>query len=712
MLVASLSPAVRWAGILPSASRASVDTLAPARPATSDLPTRAALQALCAPVSREAFFERANGLFAGKRPVRELSWDFAHHPDPAVRQAFRIASQELGRSAMSEMERQERVNGGYEALQFLLAHDPEEVEDGRVSEIIARLPAGDLSDRFRLRMAEQVPCKAHLFQLDLPSQGTGRPYGVRDGVQLRGPAAVDDGTLATLPDVLAEAPHGRLEAVIEQMADPALRPQFEARKEAWLGLADRWEERGIDDRFGWNGVYGLELYAAMATHFPDWKPEERIGPLLAQNQVNQGKGLEWLRTLPLQEGQMAGRARFQLMEGRELTAAQKDELLSWFHPLHQGMIHLPWDWSGCRREALSCLAAALPQLEGCTLPDGRGGRLPVREALREHLLDGPDTDVTLTFEDDPADLMAVLEHPELEAKLLAEVPAELGSWTAMPQRARNAVALLALRGSSALDERMAPLVGRHQGRQEKFVVPYRARAVAGMVSRGEMAPLVEMARDRRLRAELIGHAPPADAAVRAAAAGTLADRMAVNTPEFDLATALVPTFAELGEPVEKVVLADPRALTPELREVFADRLAAGVHSNERRRVAVARLLGAEGLDAWRTGASGWVGDVCRRLPASADVLAGVESLLGEDDPGAVASALLDRIQAETLLSDSGQDAALFAARAAELARLRARGKGLHEALEAVAPARVAAPGGIEVRGDAVIVGGTQLRVRR
>lgn len=719
----ALSSPVRASARFQPIRAARPDTLAPARPAPP-VPNRQSLAALCAPPSRESFFDLSNQLLSEGRPVRELSWDFAQHPDPAVRVAFRQASQELGRSKMSEMERQERVNGGYEALTFLLANAPEQVADGRVTEIIDRLPQNDLSARFCLRMQKRVPCKAELFgqRLEgLPSKGEGPAYGVRDGVILRGEDPPDlevcPENLDRLPQSLAAHPYGKLDEVIELMARPELRPRFEAQKEAWLGLADRWEERGIDDRFGWNGVYGLELYAAMAEHFPDWKPETRIAPLLAQDQANEGKGRKWLETLPLMP-MAPGRARFGLLEnaikkGHQLDAAQRDELLGWFHPLHDGMIHLPWDWNGCRRESMSCLEAALPQLEKATLPVGGGKRLPVREALREHLLQGSDTDVTLTFED-PQHVLRLIEHPELEKSLTRELPEKYEKWADMPRRARNAVALLAALKSEALEPLMEPLVRQHQGRQEAFVAPYRARVAARHLAAGEVQPLLEMARDRRLRAELIGHEPPTDPSLRAQVAGFLKDRLTPDSTEFHLACALVPTFPDLEESLEQAVLRAPQSLTPELREVFSDRLAQGRHSGERQRREVQKLLGDVALPEWRAGARGWVAELGSRLPSAPDktLAACTDLLLTEDDPGRVARELLDRIQVEMLLSQEKGEAEVLLARLQELVQLRRQGQGLDEALHAVQPAPGKSAGGVLVREDAVIVGGTQLRVRR
>lgn len=670
-----------------AARTAPVDTLAPARPVET-VPDLRQLQKLCAPPSRESFFELANRLFAEERPVRELPWEFARHPDPAVRAAFRIASQELGRSKMSEMERQERVNGGYEAITFLLAQAPEEVDDERVTVILDRLPKNDLTARYCLQMTERVPCKAHLFARYLPEPVTGPVVGVRDGKLI-------PGEKQPWPDV---------DQWIEDMGRPELRSKFEAEKETWLGLADRWEEQGKDDRLGYCGVYGLDLYAAMAEHFPHWKPEERIGPLLVQNQVNDGHGMKWLRTFPLDEldGMKPGRARFQLMQaavekGHRLSPRQKDELLSWFYPLHQGMIHLPWDWSGCRREALSCLVASLPQLGGETLPDGQGGRLPVPRALTEHLLQGPDTDVTLAFENEPKNLLAAIAHPELERTLLSEVPDRITSWKDMPQRARNATALLALLHCPELDGRLEPLVTRYQDRQDSFVAASRGRWVARQVAAGNLDPLVEMARDRRLRAELTGHPAPQDPAVRRAAADRLASRLAPDTPELALATALLSTYPELGEGVEKVVLQDPRVLNGELRDVLEERLAGGVHSDERQRLKLSRLLGEE---PWRQGARGWVGEVCAQIPEG-DLRPSVELLLTQKDPAGVARAVLERVQLETLLRDDDRRAELFQSRLKDYLELGP------VALEP--PSRTG--GSVLVKPDAVVVGGTQLKVR-
>lgn len=681
-MIVSLAP-VRWTGSIPTRAASGGDAVAPARP-LSDLPTQKQLQQLCAPVSREAFFAHANQLFAEERPVRELSFEFAHHPDPAVRAGFRIASQELGRSKMSEMERQERVNGGYEALSFLLASDPERVADHRVTEILERLPRTELTARYCRKMAERVPCKAHLL----------------------GPlAAPPVPALENDPTGLADFPYGKLGEAIERIKDPKNRPELEAHKEAWLGLADRWQELGIDDRLGYTGVYGLDLYAAMAESFPHWKPEQRIGPLLVQNQVNDGHGLEWLKKLPLDslDGMHEGRARFQLMQnaiehGHKLSARQKDELMGWFQPLHQGMIHLPWDWNGCRRESLSCLQAALPQLPA---------DVPVR--LREHLLAGPDTDLTLTFEDKPETLLAVLEHPDLEPALLREVPGHIATWEEMPQRARNAAALLALMQSDKLGEPVEPLVRKFQGRQDRFVAPYRQQAVARHLAAGELQPLLEMARDRRLVESLRGHEPPRDPEKRRQAVSFLEQNLAAGTAELTLATALAPTFPELGESLEGAVLRDPEAMTPELRQVFAARLAQSRHSSERRRLEVLQLVGSQCEPEWRHGATGWVAEVCRRLPEG-PVSQSVGLLLKEDDPGLIARTLLDRIQADSLLAAENKDGEIFHARVRAFAELRQKGKSVEEALQSVQPEPKA--GGILVREDTVIVGGTQLRVRR
>lgn len=787
------APGLAW---LPVASARSKkrgpDRFDPAE-AGPTLPTRSSLQAAVGPgrrAERESFFALANELFAREGSVRELEPRWANHPDGAVVTAYRQASQELGRSKMSEMERQDRVNGTYEAIDFLLAQAPEEVADHRVTELLDRLEPTDLSIRFCLHLYRDVPCKADLAEQRLVS------WGVRGKGDLAHARSVRSGVIDFTPDrpnpevlqwlerldeletlprkrlealgaevvtELARFPYGHLDKAQELVeragSKPALKAMFEPHREAWLGLAQSWVERGIDDRLRYTGVYGFDLYQSMAQSFPDWPVVDHLGPMLAQDFLDDGHGAKWLAQLCEQRPELLkvmndrprapGAERWKLLEGairqgHKLDAEQKDSLLSWFYPLHQGMIHLPWDWNGQRTGSLSCLAAALPQLKECTLPDGFGGHLPVKLALREHFLSGPDADLTLAFglgskrDDWLEPLQQLLEHPELEEDLLCELPEKLtsGKWEELPVRTRNALALLSLRQSPAIAELVEPLLSTHQGQQDVFLAPYRARSVARRLASGtpeDLALVARMATDRRfentleaLREHLAAMAP--------ADQDRLADRLklAPGSPELALAALLAGSNPRLAEGVERVLVAnrqDQRLLSSELRSLMTERLAQG-GPDEAHRMSVLRMLlplddelvsfpGLQpgppaSLTAWRTGLGGWAGEISSRLGGSDDrkLAESLEIVLAEKDPGKVGLALLEAVQAASVLRHDGNDGERFHALAQAFKEQRRGGLSVEQALGVVAPppSLPASPGVAELE-DSVVVGGTQIKRR-
>ncbi len=787
------APGLAW---LPVASARSKkrgpDRFAPseARPA---LPTRSSLQAAVGPgrrAERESFFALANELFARDGSVRELEPRWANHRDGAVVTAYRQASQELGRSKMSEMERQDRVNGTYEAIDFLLAQAPEEVADQRVTELLDRLEPTDLSIRFCLHLYRDVPCKADLAEQRLVQWGVrgkgdlGQAHRVRDGIIdftqdrpnpeiMQWLDRLDE--LETLPRQrlealggelvaeLARKPYGHLDKaqkLVERAGSkPALKSMFEPHREAWLGLAQSWVERGIDDRLRYTGVYGFDLYQSMAQSFPDWPVVDHLGPMLAQDFLDDGHGPKWLGQLCERRPELLkvmndrprppGAERWKLLEGairkgHKLDAEQKDFVLSWFYPLHQGMIHLPWDWNGQRTESLRCLVAALPQLKDCTLPDGFGGHLPVKLALREHFVSGPDADLTLAFglgskhDEWITSLQQLLEHPELEKDLLLELPKRLTSdkWEELPVRTRNALALLSLRHSPTIAELVEPLLETHQGRQDVFLAPYRARSVARQLASGtpeDLARVARMATDRRfegtldsLREHLAG--------MSAADQDRLADRLKLTpgSPELALAALLAGSNPRLAEGVELVLVAnrqDQRLLTSELRSLMTERLAQG-GSDEAHRMKVLRMLlpfddellsfpgftpgPPASLTAWREGLSSWGGEISSRLKDadSRQLADSLEIVLTEKDPSLVGLALLDAVQAASVLRHDGSDGERFHELAQAFKKHRQSGSTVEQALALVAPPpSLPASPGVAEREDRVVVGGTQIKRR-